>query len=250
MIVSWITLLDSVPELELIQHLPAFLPGLFRTLYGRYPTSAFRKREDKISVTTRFFRTGVCGSLSVCLLGLAGSSFMYTYVRNSDVIMCVCRSDPNDSIQAMAVAVFEDFNFGIKAINDGSEIPLVLAVVEILIPLVAAKMLSVGGSGGASGAEVHDSTGAGTGGVNILQKQVRSLRTSIPSNPLCRFALCISAGCYCLTCASRTIPLLSAYSSADVRLRHESLRMYACTRAPSRICQRLLDCDGLDPRHC
>eukprot|EP00729_Bicosta_minor_P015456 gene15456-10433_t len=104
MIVSWITLLDSVPELELIQHLPA--------------------------------------------------------------------SDPNDSIQAMAVAVFEDFNVGIKAINDGSEIPLVLAVVEILIPLVAAKMLSVGGSGGASGAEVHDSTGAGTGGVNILQKQI------------------------------------------------------------------------------
>lgn len=48
MIVSWITLLDSVPELELIQHLPAFLPGLFRTLYGRYPTSAFRKREDLI----------------------------------------------------------------------------------------------------------------------------------------------------------------------------------------------------------
>lgn len=175
---------------------------------------------------------------------------MYTDVRNSDDVMCVCRSDPNDSIQAMAVAVFEDFNVGIKAINDGSEIPLVLAVVEILIPLVAAKMLSVGGSGGASGAEVHDSTGAGTGGVNILQKQVRSLRTSIPSNPLCRFALCISAGCYCLTCASRTIPPLSAYSSADVRLRHESLRMHACTRAPSRICQRLLDCDGLDPRHC
>ena len=32
MIVSWITLLDSIPELDLLRHLPAFLPGLFRTL--------------------------------------------------------------------------------------------------------------------------------------------------------------------------------------------------------------------------